>query len=145
MHYLDIELKGLDETGKEKTYKLADFKGNNVVLYFYPQDDTPVCTKEAQYFRDEIEKLKKFTTVVGVSENDINEHIEFRNKHNLNFIMLSDVKNELKKAFQKHNKYTPNIHRTTFVLDKDGNIIKYWDKVDVDEHMNEIFDFFNSL
>lgn len=145
MHYLDIELKGLDENGKEKKFKLADFKGNNVVLYFYPQDDTPVCTKEAQYFRDGIEKLKELATVVGVSENDINDHIEFRNKHNLNFIMLSDIDNELKKAFQKHNKYTPNIHRTTFVINKDGGIIKYWDKVDVDEHMNEIFEFFSSL
>lgn len=145
MHYLDIELKGLDENGKEKIYKLADFKGDNVVLYFYPQDDTPVCTKEAQYFRDEIERLKEFATVIGVSENDINDHIEFRNKHNLNFIMLSDVDNKLKRAFQEHNKYTPNIHRTTFVLDKNCEIIKYWDKVDVDEHMNEIFEFFNSL
>ena len=57
MHYLEINLQGIDENGNQKEYKLADFKGNNVILYFYPQDDTPVCTKEAEDFRDETQEL----------------------------------------------------------------------------------------
>ena len=88
MHYLEINLQGIDENGNQKEYKLADFKGNNVILYFYPQDDTPVCTKEAEDFRDEMNELKKYAIVVGVSADDIDSHIDFQNKHKLNFIML---------------------------------------------------------
>ncbi len=143
MHYLDLELKGIDEKSNIKDFKLKDFQGKNIILYFYPQDDTPTCTKEAQYFRDEIEKLKNFATIIGVSESDIDEHIAFQKKHKLNFILLSDNKNELKKLFEQHLKMFPKINRSTFILDKNGAIIKLWEKVDVDEHMQELENFFN--
>lgn len=144
MHYLNIELKGIDNNGNEKNYKLADFSGKNIILYFYPEDDTPVCTKEAQDFRDSMEKLSKYAQIIGVSHNNIQEHTEFQKKHNLNFILLSDIDNELKKSFEDHDKFINNMHRSTFILDKNGNIVKFWDKVDVDGHIDEICEYFKN-
>ncbi len=142
MHYLDIELEGIDEHGTEKKYKLSDFKGENLILYFYPEDDTPTCTLEAHKFRDALDMLKKYAKIIGVSKNDISEHKDFQKKHNLNFILLSDVNNELKNAFNDHKKYKSDIERTTFIINKDGNIVNIWEKVDVDEHIEEITDYF---
>ncbi len=143
MDYLEIELEGINKTGERNNYKLNDFNGENIIVYFYPQDDTPVCTKEAQLFRDAINEINQHAIVIGVSENDIEDHLEFREKHNLNFILLSDEKNELKQAFKKHLTNSTDIHRSTFVLDEDGNIIKAWEKVDVDEHLDELLSFLN--
>lgn len=144
MNYLDIKLKGINQKGEKKEYKLSDFKGENLIVYFYPQDDTPVCTKEAQEFRDAMTKLKKYALIIGVSNNDTNDHLDFQKKYELNFILLSDPDNELKKAFQEHDIHLQNLRRTTFILDKEGKIIKYWDKVDVEEHINEIINFFEN-
>ena len=80
-----------------------------------------------------------------MSTNDIDDHIEFHNKYNLNFILLSDTENKLKKAFEEHDKYTKNLHRATFILDKNGNIIKYWAKVDIEGHIEEVLYFFKNL
>ena len=145
MHYLDIELDGIDENGNKKTYKLNDFNGKYSVIYFYPEDDTPVCTKEAHDFRDALTKLKKYANIIGVSHNDIDEHIDFQSKHNLNFILISDKNNKLKQAFIEHNDNLSDIKRSTFVLDKDGNIVKAWGKVDVEDHIENIFAFFENL
>lgn len=142
MHYLNIELEGIDRNGEIKNYKLSDFKNKNIIIYFYPQDDTPVCTKEAQEFRDAIAKLENYATVIGVSSDNIEEHIEFQKNHKLNFIILSDKYNELKNAFKEHLTTSSDIHRSTFILNKDGNIIKVWEKVDVDDHIKEILTFF---
>lgn len=144
MHYIDIELKGINQNGEEKYYKLNDFKGKNTIVYFYPQDDTPVCTQEANNFNEKVKEIENFATIIGVSSNDINEHLEFKNKHDLNFILLSDTENKLKKAFEEHDKYTKNIHRATFILDKNGKIVKYWSKVDIDGHVQEILDYLNN-
>lgn len=141
MHYLDIELNGINEHGEEKTYKLKDFEGKNIILYFYPEDDTPVCTQEALYFKEAIDKLKEYATVIGVSSNEIDEHIDFQKKHHLNFVMLSDKFNRLKEAFREHLTGASDIHRSTFILDKDGKIIKVWEKVDVDGHIDEIIEY----
>ena len=141
MHYLEIELEGIDENGNEKIYKLSDLKGDNLIIYFYPEDDTPVCTLEAHKFRDAMEKLRKYAKIIGVSANDIKDHLEFKIKHNLNFILLSDKLNKLKNAFKEHNKNIP-VQRTTFILDKEGNVVKVWDKVDVDNHIEEITEYF---
>lgn len=143
MHYYDIELEGIDENGKEKTYKLSDLKGENIILYFYPEDDTPVCTQEAHKFRDAADKLKKYAKIIGVSANDIKDHLEFKAKHNLNFILLSDKLNKLKEALKEHTNNIP-IQRTTFILDKEGNIVKIWEKVDIDNHIEEITDYFEN-
>lgn len=143
MHYLNIKLKGIDENGNKKDYQLADFKGENIIIYFYPEDDTPVCTKEAHEFRDAMEKLKKYAKIIGISHNDINDHIDFHKKHDLNFILISDPENKLKQAFEEHDMHISNMHRATFILNKEGKIIKFWDKVDVDGHIDEITEFFN--
>ncbi len=142
MHYLDIELKGTDENGEEKNYKLSDFKGENIILYFYPMDDTPVCTKEAHEFKEALKKLNEFAKVIGVSSDEIASHKEFQDKNQLNFPLLSDIEGKLKQAILEHQNKLQNIQRTTFILDKDGNIIKYWEKVDVDGHINEILEYF---
>ncbi len=144
MNYLDIKLKGIKQNGEEKEYKLSDFKGENLIVYFYPKDDTPVCTKEAQEFRDAMEELKKHAQIIGISDNDINDHLDFQKRYNLNFILLSDPDNELKKAFQEHDIHLQNLRRATFILNKEGKIIKYWDKVDVEEHIENILTFFNN-
>ncbi len=145
MHYLDIELDGIDENGEEKKYKLADFKGKNVILYFYPQDDSPTCSEEANKFKEAMEKLKKYAHIIGVSSNDIESHKEFKTKHGLNFTLLSDKFNELKQAFDEHKKHVSDIERTTFILDKDGNVVKTWEKVDVDGHVEEILEYFENM
>ncbi len=145
MHYLDIELDGIDENGKEKKYKLSDFKGENIIVYFYPQDDTPVCTQEANNFKDAMNELKKIAKVIGVSANNIEDHLEFKKKYGLNFILLSDKLNKLKDSFIEHNKHFTNIKRSTFIIDKNGEIIKSWEKVDVGEHIEDIMKYFNSI
>ena len=144
MHYLDIELDGIDKNGEEKKFRLSELKGNNLIVYFYPQDDTPVCTKEAQEFQDATNKIQEFAQIIGVSNNNIKDHLEFQKKYGLNFILLSDSNNELKKAFEEHDIHLQNLHRATFILDKDGQIIKYWNKVDVDEHIEDILLFFKN-
>ena len=143
MNYLNVELEGINETREKKIYKLKDFTGEKIILYFYPEDDTPVCTKEAQLFRDNLNELSKYAIIIGVSKNEIEDHIEFQEKHNLNFILLSDNANELKTAFKEHLTQSSDIHRSTFILDEEGTIIKAWEKVDVDEHMENILSFFN--
>lgn len=142
MHYLDIELDGIDKNGEKKKFRLSELKGNNLIVYFYPQDDTPVCTKEAQEFQEAINKIQKFAQIIGVSNNNINDHLDFQKKYELNFILLSDSNNELKKAFEGYDIHLQNLHRATFILDKEGQIIKYWNKVDVDEHIADILKFF---
>lgn len=144
MHYLNIEVEGINNEGKQKIYKLNDFNGNKVIIYFYPEDDTPVCTKEAEEFRDIIDELKDFAILIGVSNSSIEEHIAFQNKHKLNFIILSDENNKLKNMFKEHLKESSDIHRSTFILNENGDIIKAWEKVDVDEHSKEILEFLKS-
>ena len=142
MNYLNIELKGINERGEEKIFKLSDFKGENIILYFYPKDDTPVCTKEANIFKESMDKIKKFAKVIGVSSDNIENHKEFKDKYKLNFTLLSDNKNKLKKTIEENCKPTSILHRATFILDQNGNIIKFWEKVDIDEHLEEIINFF---
>ena len=145
MHYLDIELKGIDENGEKKNYKLSDFKGQNVILYFYPQDDTPVCTEEAKKFNEALDKIKEYAQVIGVSADEIEDHIEFQEKHKLHFPLLSDAMDKLKNAIKEHHPEIHNIQRTTFVIDKEGNIVKVWEKVDVEDHIDEILDYFKDI
>ena len=138
--YLNVKLKGLNTNNEIETYKLSEFSGNNLIVYFYPQDDTPICTQEANDFNEKIKEIGKYAKIVAVSSNDMQDHIEFKNKYNLKFILLSDTENKLKKAFEEYDRYTQNLHRATFILDKNGNIIKYWVKVDIDGHVEEVLE-----
>lgn len=132
-----------DQTGR--LHKLADYKGEWVVLYFYPKDDTPGCTKEACSFRDNLPKFKTMDAVVlGVSVDPVTKHQKFAEKYKLPFTLLSD---ETKKTvtdydvWQEKNmmgKKYMGIVRTTFIIDPKGNIAKIFEKVKADKHGEEV-------
>ena len=121
--------------------KLSDLRGKPVVLYFYPQDDTPGCTKEACAFRDRTRDLEaKGAVVLGVSPDDVASHGQFRDKYSLNFPLLADTDHEVADrygAWREKNmcgKTSMGIQRSTFVIDRDGKVRKVWKKVNVDGH-----------
>lgn len=131
-----------------QTVQLSDFRGKNVVLYFYPKDMTPGCTTEACDFRDQYEDFSELNTVIlGVSPDPIERHEKFIEKHNLPFLLLADEENELAKAFdvwklkKNFGKEYMGIERSTFILDSEGKIVKEWRKVKVKDHSNEVYTF----
>lgn len=144
MNYLEIKLQGLDKDGNENEYTLADFKGQKVVLYFYPKDNTSGCTQEACDFRDNMNRITPIATVIGVSPNDIKSHKKFKEKQDLNFLLLSDPEHTLSETFgvwkekSMYGKKYMGIERSTFILDENGNIIQEWRKVKVNGHVDEI-------
>ncbi len=146
----DIKLQGIDVDGIEKEYSLNDFKGQKVILYFYPKDNTSGCTQEACDFRDNINRLTSFTTVIGVSPDSIKSHLKFKEKQSLNFILLSDPEHKLAEAFNvwveksMYGRKYMGIERSTFVLDENLNIIKEWRKVKVKGHVDEVIDYLNA-
>ncbi|QDU92908.1 thioredoxin-dependent thiol peroxidase [Lignipirellula cremea] len=130
-----------------ETVKLSDLQGSPVVLYFYPKDDTPGCTKEACAFRDRSEELKKLGAVVlGVSPDDVASHQEFRDKYSLNFPLLYDKDHKLADkygAWREKNMYgktSMGIQRSTFLIDAQGKIAKVWKRVQVDGHDQKVLD-----
>ena len=130
-----------------KSIKLSDLKGKNVVLYFYPKDDTPGCTKEACTFRDNLPKFGELDAVIlGVSKDSLDSHSGFIKKYGLNFTLLSDedlkVNNLYGTWVEKENygrKYL-GTERSTFVIGKDGKIKKIFRKVKVDGHEKEVLE-----
>ena len=138
MNYSEIKLQGLDKDGNENEYTLADFKGQKVVLYFYPKDNTSGCTQEACDFRDNMNRITPFATVIGVSPNDIKSHKKFKEKQDLNFLLLSDTEHTLSEAFNVWKEKSMGIERSTFILDEKGNTIQEWRKVKVNGHVDEI-------
>jgi len=133
------------ETNGGGSVKLADFKGKNVILYFYPKDDTPGCTKEACAFRDNFAAFKqKGAVVLGVSVDPVKAHDKFVEKYKLPFTLLADVDKKIVEAYgvwgQKvfmGRKYL-GVHRVTFLIGPDGKIKKIWPKVKPDEHAEEV-------
>lgn len=127
------------------TVALADFKGKTVVLYFYPKDDTPGCTKEACAFRDAFAAFqKKGVVVLGVSPDPVKSHDKFARKHDLPFPLLADEDHQIAEAYgvwgQKvfmGRKYQ-GVHRVTFLIGPDGKIQKIWPKVKPEEHAEEV-------
>lgn len=142
----DIKLQGINAEGEEKEYKLPDFKGQNVVLYFYPKDNTPGCTQEACDFRDNFNRLTSRATVIGVSPDSIASHKKFKEQHGLNFILLSDPEHKLAEAYgawgekSMYGKKYMGIIRSTFILDKSGEIKKAWPNVKVKGHVDEVLE-----
>jgi len=128
-----------------KTVKLSDYRGKNVVLYFYPADDTPGCTKEACSFRDNLPQFGKLDAVIlGVSKDSLESHGSFIKKYGLNFTLLSDedlkVNNLYHTWVEKENygkKYW-GTERSTFVIGRDGKVKKIFRKVKVDGHENAV-------
>jgi thioredoxin-dependent peroxiredoxin len=128
--------------------KLSDFRGKNVVLYFYPKDMTPGCTTEACDFRDRHVDFSELNTVIlGVSPDPISKHEKFIEKHQLPFLLLADEQNEFAHAFdvwklkKNFGKEYMGIERSTFVLDAEGKVVKEWRKVKVKDHTNEVYQF----
>lgn len=150
MNYLDIKLEGIDENGEKQEFALSDFKGKNVVLYFYPKDETPVCTKEAKNFNEHLGKMAEDTIVIGVSADNLESHLSFKDKLGLKFKLLTDKNHGLKQAIhefiKKHLKHEHEMQdRITILLNKDGEIIKTWAVTDVDKHVQEIIEYLNTL
>ncbi len=147
MEYLNIKLQGLDKTGEEKEFSLSEFKGTRVILYFYPKDNTPGCTQEACNFRDNINRLTAHATVIGVSPDSIKSHKKFKEKQNLNFILLSDPEHKLAEIFgvwgekSMYGKKYMGIERSTFLLDNTGKIEKEWRNVKVEGHVDEVLNY----
>lgn len=150
MNYSEIKLQGLDKDGNENEYTLADFKGQKVVLYFYPKDNTSGCTQEACDFRDNISRITSSAAVIGVSPNDIKSHKKFKEKQDLNFLLLADTEHVLSEAFgvwkekSMYGKKYMGIERSTFILDEKGSIVHEWRKVKVNGHVDEVLGYLNS-
>jgi thioredoxin-dependent peroxiredoxin len=132
-----------DQDGK--VHRLADYAGRPVVLYFYPKDDTPGCTKEACAFRDNLPKFAaNKAAVLGVSILDTSSKAKFAEKYNLNFPLLADVDHAVAEKYgvwQKRSLYGRSfmgIVRTTFLIDSGGKIRQRWDNVKVDGHAEAV-------
>ena len=139
--------KTTDQNGE--TVSLKDLRGQKVVLYFYPKDDTPGCTKEACSFRDAFSKFKKQDiTVLGVSPDKEASHQKFVTKYKLPFTLLADTDHSIADAYgvwgeKKFMGRTYNgVHRTTFLIDEKGKIKKIFEKVKPEDHASEVLKAF---
>ena len=132
--------------------RLSELSGNPVVLYFYPKDDTPGCTKEACAFRDMGAKFKKLGAVVlGVSPDDSESHAKFRDKYKLNFPLLVDRDHKVAEkygAWREKNMYgkkSMGIQRSTYLIDANGKVAKLWKRVKVDGHDEQVLEALKEL
>jgi peroxiredoxin Q/BCP len=132
--------------------KLADQAGKIVVVYFYPRDNTPGCTVEAQDFTAAIPALKKLGAVVyGVSKDSIASHCKFRDKYKLSFPLLTDADGKVMEAYEAwgdkvmYGKKMKGIIRSTVVIDADGKVHKHWPKVSVKGHVADVVDTVKAL
>jgi peroxiredoxin Q/BCP len=130
-----------------KSLQLSEFKGKKIVLYFYPKDDTPGCTKEACSFQENLSRIKrKGAVVLGISADSVDAHAKFAGKFNLGFPLLSDESKEVCKMYgvwkekSLYGRKFMGIERTTFVIDEKGVIQKVFPKVKVDGHVGEILE-----
>ena len=146
-----IETPRLPATGDSEV-ALQDFRGQPLVLYFYPRDNTPGCTKESEAFRDlngEFEKLG--ARIVGVSRDSVKSHENFRGKYDLPFPLIADTDEQLCRQFdviKEKNMYgrkVMGIERSTFLIDADGKIAREWRKVKVPGHAEDVLDAVREL
>ncbi len=129
----------------EEQHSLSDYRGEKVLLYFYPKDNTPGCTTEAQAFRDRLNKLKAYRVqVLGVSRDSVSSHKKFAEKQNLNFPILSDEDHTVVQAYgvlkekNMFGKTRLSVSRESFLIDENGSILKHYTKVKPEEHVDEI-------
>lgn len=134
-----------DQDGK--TVKLSDFTGKQtVLLYFYPKDQTPGCTKEACGFRDRLDDLKKKdVAVLGVSRDDAESHKKFIAKENLNFPLLVDTDGKITEAYNAGMEGKKMSRRVSFLIDKSGKIVHVTDAASADKHLAEMKDAVDKL
>ncbi len=139
------DFKALASNGK--TVFLKDFKGKNVILYFYPKDDTSGCTVEACGFRDEIKSVEKLNAVVlGVSPDGVSSHQKFISKFGLPFLLLADEDKKICQAYgvwaekSMYGRKYMGVARTTFIIDKAGKIAHVFEKVKPEGHNREVIE-----
>ena len=144
----DFKLKADDGTA----VKLSELRGSPVVVYFYPQDDTPGCTKEACSFRDRRRELEKLgVKVLGVSADSVESHEKFRDKFKLNFPLLADVDHQVAEkygAWREKNMYgkkSMGIVRSTFLIDAEGKVATVWKAVKVHGHDDAVIEAVKAL
>jgi thioredoxin-dependent peroxiredoxin len=132
--------------------RLADFKGSPVVLYFYPKDDTPGCTREACAFRDAKSDMERLGAVVlGVSPDGVERHAKFRDKYSLNFPLLADPDHAVAEKYgawrekTMYGKKTLGIQRSTYLIDAEGRVARLWRRVQVDGHDQKVLEALKSL
>ncbi len=139
-----LRLPGIDAEGHEKTFSLGDFAGRELVLYFYPKDNTSGCTQEACDFRDNMNRLTSRAAVVGVSPDSLASHKKFQAQHGLNFPLLSDPDHALAGVFgawgekSMYGRKYMGIIRSTFLIGPDGQIQHSWTKVKVKGHVDDV-------
>ncbi len=136
----------INERGE--TVKLADFRGQNVIVYFYPKDMTPGCTTEACDFRDKHEDFSQLNAVVlGISPDDAKKHTKFIDKHGLPFSLLVDEDHVVAEAYgvwvlkKMYGREYMGIERSTFLIDTEGNLLRAWRKVRVKNHIGEVYTY----
>jgi peroxiredoxin Q/BCP len=133
-------------------HKLSDYAGRPVVLYFYPKDDTPGCTKESCAFQDNLPKFKKSkAAVLGMSVLDSKSKAKFASKYGLTFPLLADEDHAVMEKYgvwqekSMYGKKYMGVARTTYVIGADGKVVKRWDGVKVDGHAEEVLALVDSL
>lgn len=141
----------LPATG-DRTIRLSDLRGHNVVVYFYPKDDTPGCTAESQGFRDHADAFARANTVIlGISRDGLERHERFRSKHGLGFDLLSDTDERACTAFgvirgkTLFGKRVRGIERSTFLIDADGILRREWRRVKVPGHVSQVLEAVQGL
>lgn len=132
-------------TDEEKEVSLSDFRGKKIVLYFYPKDNTPGCTRESCSFRDGLSQIKrKGAIVLGVSPDSVKSHQKFKTDQNLNFPLLSDSDKKLVQSYgvwkekSLYGRKYMGVERTTVLIDEKGRVAKIFPKVQVDGHFEEV-------
>lgn len=140
------------ESSDGNRVKLSELAGKIVVLYFYPRDNTPGCTVEAEGFRDAVPALKKLGAVVlGVSKDSIASHCKFRDKYKLTFPLLTDPDGKTMEAYGAwgdkvlYGKKMKGIIRSTVLIDKAGKVARHWPKVSVKGHVDEVVEAVTEL
>ena len=132
--------------------KFSDYKGQNIVIYFYPKDNTPGCTKEGEDFRDYFADFKKNNTIIiGVSRDSVASHDKFTCKYNFPFKLISDEDEKVCKLFdviKEKNMYGRKymgIERSTFLINHEGTLVNEWRKVRVKGHVEKVLEALNEL
>lgn len=136
----------------EKNFKLSDYRGKNVLIYFYPKDSTPGCTQEGQDFRDHIEQFTALNCVIfGVSRDSLRTHENFKSKQAFPFELLSDADEQLCQLFDviklknMYGKQVRGIERSTFLINAEAVLVKAWRKVSIKGHVDEVLGFLTVL
>lgn len=136
----------------DQTFNLAEFKGKNIVLYFYPKDNTPGCTAESGEFRDQYDHFQQANTeIFGLSRDSVRSHEGFKAKLGMPFELISDPDETVCNLFNvmkmknMYGKQVRGIERSTFVIDATGQVVKEWRGVKVSGHVEEVLEFVKAL